>query len=418
MNDDGPAATATAPDQAPGPAPAPGILASLLAPISVGDFLADTWGRTHRFIHRRDPDHFQNLFTLGDIDRCISIGRHHAKVILSLIGALGSGQPSSQGPITENSLQKAYQGFSEGNTLRIVGLESIWPPITEMTLALSAALGGVSHTNAYLTPPSSQGFAAHFDYHDVFILQVSGAKEWFVYDPDRDHPVDLEYAKVWNATDADESKLHLRERALLMQGDLLYIPRGYYHKALTSELHSLHLTISVDPLCWVTVLQKALEIACVDLGELRYALPPDFLSRPEKHHDLEATFRSLLELFARSASYDKTVARLQGRKHSPLRHPPDGHFNDLAALPEIGSQSLLERRAGMRCESGREGSEAYVDFGWSRVKGPADLAPAFDFVRERTSFRVHELPGTLTENSRITLARRLVRDGLLRIVEA
>ena len=32
--------------------------------------------------------------------------------------------------------------------------------------------------NAYITPPENQGFAAHYDTHDVFVLQVSGSKRW------------------------------------------------------------------------------------------------------------------------------------------------------------------------------------------------------------------------------------------------
>lgn len=40
-------------------------------------------------------------------------------------------------------------------------------------------------SNAYLTPPGSQGFAPHYDDIDAFIMQLEGAKAWKVYvDPD------------------------------------------------------------------------------------------------------------------------------------------------------------------------------------------------------------------------------------------
>ena len=37
--------------------------------------------------------------------------------------------------------------------------------------------------NAYLSPPSARGLELHFDFHDVFVLQLDGAKRWRVWEP-------------------------------------------------------------------------------------------------------------------------------------------------------------------------------------------------------------------------------------------
>ena len=50
----------------------------------------------------------------------------------------------------------------------------LWPPCR--------VLGSRAQTNIYLTPPDAQGFAARWDTHDVFVLQVAGRKQWTVYD--------------------------------------------------------------------------------------------------------------------------------------------------------------------------------------------------------------------------------------------
>ena len=34
-----------------------------------------------------------------------------------------------------------------------------------------------------MTPPQNQGFSAHYDTHDVFVLQVAGSKRWVVHPP-------------------------------------------------------------------------------------------------------------------------------------------------------------------------------------------------------------------------------------------
>ena len=43
--------------------------------------------------------------------------------------------------------------------------------------------------NAYITPPENQGFAAHYDTHDVFVLQVAGSKRWTIHAPVLEHPL-------------------------------------------------------------------------------------------------------------------------------------------------------------------------------------------------------------------------------------
>ena len=58
-----------------------------------------------------------------------------------------------------------------------------WHPLAVFCRALEEALGHGVQANAYYTPRGSQGFAVHHDTHDVLILQVAGEKRWLLYDP-------------------------------------------------------------------------------------------------------------------------------------------------------------------------------------------------------------------------------------------
>jgi hypothetical protein len=42
------------------------------------------------------------------------------------------------------------------------------------------------------------------------------------------------------------------------------------------------------------------------------------------------------------------------------------------------------------------------------------MGPALEHVRDHERFRVRDLPGTLDDDSKVVLVRRLVREGLLR----
>ena len=57
--------------------------------------------------------------------------------------------------------------------------------------------------NAYVTPPQNQGFSAHYDVHDVFVLQIDGEKQWRIHSPVLMSPL---RDQPWNDRRADVEK--------------------------------------------------------------------------------------------------------------------------------------------------------------------------------------------------------------------
>jgi hypothetical protein len=206
--------------------------------------------------------------------------------------------------------------------------------------------------------------------------------------------------------------LVLREQARLEAGDLLYIPRGFYHKAITSDTCSLHLTVSLHPIYWVDFLKRSIERLCADHVELREALPPDFATAGEVHKDMETTFDALLQLFREKAAFKPTLDSLVQQETASRGFPPDGHFVALSRLSTVSLDSVVERRIGLPCTVENLDRAAGLRFGPHRLQGPASLLPAFEFVRDHRRFRVSHLP--LSDSSKLVLVRRLIRDGLLR----
>ena len=83
--------------------------------------------------------------------------------------------------------------------------------------------------NAYITPPENRGFAAHYDVHDVFVLQVAGHKRWHVHEPVVLNPLpDQPWQQHRAAVAARAAEQPLIDVAL-EPGDALYLPRGYLH---------------------------------------------------------------------------------------------------------------------------------------------------------------------------------------------
>lgn len=135
--------------------------------------------------------------------------------------------------------------FAQGHSLVLQGLHRTHPPLLEFSQQLAADLGHPVQVNAYVTPAQSTGFSAHYDVHDVFVLQIAGEKQWRLYPPVLMHPLrDQPWQERADAVaDVATDRPHLE--ITLRPGDTLYVPRGWLHAATALGGVSTHVTIGV-----------------------------------------------------------------------------------------------------------------------------------------------------------------------------
>lgn len=95
--------------------------------------------------------------------------------------------------------------------------------------------------NLYLSYPQEAAFRLHYDTHDLFVLHLQGEKVWELYGETTPYPTE----KGRHINEAQPDKC--LERFVLKPGDVLYIPKGHWHKALAQPHKdpSLHLTLGI-----------------------------------------------------------------------------------------------------------------------------------------------------------------------------
>ncbi len=121
-------------------------------------------------------------------------------------------------------------------------MSSTCAPIASLAHAIEVELNFATKVNAYITPPGSQGFVAHYDGHDVLILQIQGSKIWHLYEgADVPPRTSCGVRRQWVAVDGLPSPTDLR----LEVGDVLYLPRGLVHAAEATSEPSVHLTVGI-----------------------------------------------------------------------------------------------------------------------------------------------------------------------------
>lgn len=361
-------------------------------------FLDKVWAsRVH--LHHTEPAELAGLLSLDDVDHLLT-GVALRTPALRVVKD-GSVLPASQftrsatmagAPLTGLvDARKVLAHFDAGATVVLQGLHRYWPPLTRLVRELELALGHPCQANAYLTPPGSQGFARHRDSHDVFVFQTHGRKLWEIVESDQEREIVLE------------------------PGLSMYLPTGTPHSARSQRHTSLHVTVGINQITWRDLLRQLSDRV---LADERYDahLPAGYLDDPDRLAGRLA--EELRELADRIGTLDPCVVADQRASAFLTERTPTlrGGLTDLVALDSIDDDTLLERRPTAACVLRPGRDRLSVLLGDRELRMPTRLLEPMEHVRDTASFRVGALAPWLDRESRRVLARRLVREGLLRIV--
>jgi Cupin superfamily protein len=298
-------------------------------------------------------------------------------------------------------VERVLAEWERGATIVLQGLHLTRPAVGAFCRSLEETLGHPAQANAYYTPRAAQGLPVHHDTHDVFVLQVSGEKRWLVYDPAVELPLkDQRYSPELGPPGKPV------EDRVLQPGDMLYLPRGWLHEALTSDTDSLHLTIGVNVVTWLDAFKAALE----ELGEdVRFRRSWQTGDRTD---DLVEALRARV---GREDVGRRARAKLV-RTRRPIR---EGQLRQLRALDELTPDTELERNPTVLVEVAGENDAVSLAFEGRTLTFPAHARDeVLAIAGAEEAFTPAGLPGTLDDAGRLVLVRRLVREGLLRISEA
>jgi lysine-specific demethylase/histidyl-hydroxylase NO66 len=154
-------------------------------------FAAEHWGRAPLLTRGAElAAGFDDLFGAAAVDELVSRRglripflrmAKDGKVLPGATFTRGGGAGASIGDQAADD--RVLAAMADGATLVLQALHRTWPPLVEFGSRLAQELGHPIQINAYITPPESQGFAPHYDVHDVFVLQVTGRKRWTIHEP-------------------------------------------------------------------------------------------------------------------------------------------------------------------------------------------------------------------------------------------
>lgn len=95
-------------------------------------------------------------------------------------------------------------------------------------------------TSGYAAFSSKSSYMAHWDTRDVFAVQLIGRKRWILKAPNFELPLYMQQTKNFkNIKEPEEVYMDV----VLEAGDMLYVPRGWWHNPLPIGEETFHLAV-------------------------------------------------------------------------------------------------------------------------------------------------------------------------------
>ena len=292
----------------------------VIAPLTREQFFADYWGksflptkgRSGRFTDLLGWDELSSILE----QQWLSPPRLRLTHEGRAIEPFRYMSPGVGGTLQLNS-GKLSACLSGGATLVLDRVEELTPKVRKLSASFRDALHAGNYVNLYAGWHSQNGLDLHWDSQEIMVLQLSGRKRWQIYRPTRINPLqdDMEAPPrpagppIWDG--------------MLEDGDMLYIPRGWWHVAFPVGEPSLHLTVATIPPHGMDLLQWL-------IGRLRRheAVRAD-LPRLDDARGQKAFLKALRPLLAEALA-DDAIAEFRHEWESDLRPFPSIRLPDMA----------------------------------------------------------------------------------------
>lgn len=391
-------------------------LSRILYPISLETFFNDYWEKGPLIIERKDNNYYKDLLTMSDVDNIIT--STDLKFPEIRLAKYGTKIPSQEYTNTIRiagvevsgvaSVDKILIEYQKGATIILQALDRRWKPLTEFCRDLESILGCRFQTNIYLTPKHSQGFAPHYDTHDVFVLQAAGKKHWKIYNspfslPLRSQPYDSSKTRASQLlTEID-----------LETGDLIYIPRGFIHEATASEETSLHITLGLITYTWADVMSEALLYLCETDVRFRKSLPVDFFQGNNLNKLPADEFKDLLSAFSDKLPLGNFGSAIREKFLATRLQSLERQLIEIEGLDNLTLQSEFRKRPKIIFELTEDASSVCLLFHGKKLQFPNFAESALRYIADNDSCAIESIADNLDDKGKITLVRRLIREGFL-----
>jgi hypothetical protein len=374
-------------------------------------FLAEALGRSWVHAKNRDRTRFADLLSLRELDEILgTYGVRHPTVRLV--------RADQDVPVSEYLWRdqmvdpvQAARLFAEGSTVIFGALHDRHEGMRRLCSAVTRQGTARTQTNIYLTPPDSQGFKPHWDTHDVFVLQVEGSKRWRIYGGGPRLPLkDDKFDPAKHEPGAVEAEFTLEA------GEVLYIPRGVMHAAVTTDSVSLHITLGVIAYTWADFLVDCLSEVAGRSPGWRANVPYGLASLDPAGQEALAELRDMLGALGTQLDVATVIAERQRAVEGLLRPRATDLMRQAAGAADVAEGDRVHWREGLPgWLEHRDGRVVLVSAG-REIDFPASAARTLEALMNSDALSAGHIEDALDWESRRVVLVKLIREGYVGVL--
>ena len=275
-------------------------LGFLIAPVTREAFLDRYYEREALINIRHEPSRYADLLTLDSLDHFINSADLREGMVDMTSQKKRIAREAYVDDMGRISRVGVAEEYLDGATIILPQLHDSIFNLGEFCRALEEVFSCHVQTNIYLTPSGNQGFPTHYDNHDVFVMQISGAKAWRLYGAPVGTPFRGERFELGQHEPGE-----VTQEFTLNPGDCVYVPRGVMHDAQNvGDEPSLHITVGMLTKTWADLLLESISELALTSPDFRRSLPAGFAGRDFDRDAARAHFDKLKSQIAESAELD------------------------------------------------------------------------------------------------------------------
>ncbi|WP_419843945.1 cupin domain-containing protein [Actinobacillus pleuropneumoniae] len=140
--------------------------------------------------------------------------------------------------------QNLYGFMREGATLVANGIVNE-PSVDCFSQEIARFSGCHTFSSLYIAFNTQSSFKSHWDSRDIFALQMQGRKRWIIHAPTFNNPLFMHKSKDMPEYNPNLDDVYMD--IILEAGDILYLPRGWWHDPIPVGEETVHLAIGIFP---------------------------------------------------------------------------------------------------------------------------------------------------------------------------
>ncbi len=389
----------------------PAFFTQLIQPLSANDFFDTYWNKKHLHVSRNDADYFNNIIAPTEVNNCLT----YSNLTLPAVELLKEGRTAPSLFSKERIRRSYYDGkhinktqvedlFQKGHSILINHFSQFSPTLHQAIESLYAFFSADIVEYLVISNSNHDAFRIHHDREHVFAFQISGEKEWSIYDQLAENV--RGYKITGELTPPPSDKI------VMQPGDCIYVPNSLRHSTRTlGETPSISISIAIDQFYGIQILNNILKYSYVNFPNLTKTLPHPLASEEARtafYSEMKNTFIKHLQ----GVDFEQTILEMEMAQNKKA-------FNPIEAFgrPALTLDDMVARSEEAKPTIQKDGKIIRFKYHHHVLVFYQIYLFSFDFIAKQTEpFKVSDIFGMLRNDMKLDLAQQLIKTGYLRRV--